>query len=238
MGLIQDFASNIETKDSTISFIDNFQQFDLWEFETKHRKLFLYDEVMESSASRDAMTTLNKNWVRRIGQFSKGRLHLVAITQAEMLMDSIFRNPIFNRGLWIKENITTLTFQSPYISHNHRFLFQDIPKTHIDYDPYLSASFHLVGSNEGFPYLPKPMQVLALYSEGKSFREIQKIVGEGSPQQVKQDLVLICRVIVKQWRDKAGQDLKIKGMLKEVSKEFPEELKHQIAKEHGFGVIE
>jgi hypothetical protein len=213
LGLIREFSSNIECDDPEITFVDNFQDFDMWEFNSKKTKLFFYDEVIESSGSRDAMTTLNKMWVRRIPQISKARLHIVAITQEENLMDSIFRNQTFSRGIWRKAKKDRVTFQSLYLRRNKLFSFNNIPRTNIHFDPYHTATFHIEGANLRFENLSRPMQVLIRYGEGKSFRDIQGELGLDHVNMVRQDLQVVCRMVSKMWLEKPDQASKAEKLI-------------------------
>jgi len=56
------------------------------------RKLFLFDEVIEATQKRRAMASINIQWVKRILHLSKGRCHLIVITQSQKLTESTFFN--------------------------------------------------------------------------------------------------------------------------------------------------
>ncbi len=175
LGLITNIASNVETTSppelAPVKFIDNFSSFDLWLYSDNQRKMFLYDEVVESAPSRGAMTSLNVGWVRRIPQLSKGRCHLVAITQEENLGDSVFINPSFNRGTWKKLQKTVVQFHSSFMGGDY-FEFGNLPKTSINFDPYHPASFHMENPNEYLTSSSIPLKVLVMYSRGLSLGKI------------------------------------------------------------------
>lgn len=194
LGIISNVASNVETKSppelSPVHFIDNFYTFDMWLYSDSQRKMFLYDEVVESAPSRGAMTSLNVGWVRRIPQLSKGRCHLVAITQEENLGDSVFINPSFNRGTWKKLQKTVVQFHSSYLGGDY-FEFGNLPKTTIGFDPYHPASFHMENPSEFLFSDSIPLKVLALYGKGLSLGKIAeelKVSGVNPRQSVLREL--------------------------------------------------
>jgi hypothetical protein len=194
LGLISNIASNIETTSppelSPVKFIDNFVSFDMWLYSDSQRKMFLYDEVVESAPSRGAMTGLNVGWVRRIPQLSKGRCHLVAITQEENLGDSVFINPNFNRGTWKKLEKTVVQFHSSFMGFEY-FEFGNLPKTNIVFDPYHPASFHMENPSEFLFSESIPLKVLAMYGKGLSLGKIaeeMKIDGVNPRQTILREL--------------------------------------------------
>jgi hypothetical protein len=141
LGLIDEFASNTETYgENKIAFINDFVGYDRWLIHNKRRKMFIYDEVIESSQKRRAMSSTNIQWVKRIPQLSKGRCHIVAVTQALKLTESTFFNWTFLRGIWTKLDKTTVKFSNPQW-FTRDYLFNDIPKTNIEFDQYQIATF-------------------------------------------------------------------------------------------------
>lgn len=192
-GLISSFATNIETSNSPIEFVHDFSHFDLWLYSNRNRKMFLYDEIVESSPRRSAMSGLNVGWVRRIPQLSKGKCHLVAITQEVNLGDSIFVNPIFLRGHWRKLNKKNVVFFSR--SFNKSIRFSNIPACQIGFDPYRIAHFSIEDTSIFSQILPLSLKVLTLYGQGFSFPKIQKELQIEHPQQVKRELIKACKTV-------------------------------------------
>lgn len=145
--------------------------FKLWTKRTSFKKLFLYDEVTESAPARGAMTKLNVEWVRTIPQLSKGRCHLIAITQEENYADSIFWRSNFCYGIWRKlsKTIVILT-NSKVVKEGYKSI--GVPRTNIKFYPYTEATFSL--EPKSLDMLPKELQALKLYGEGLSFRDIQE----------------------------------------------------------------
>jgi hypothetical protein len=193
LGIIKEFAGNIETKDSHITFIQDFPNFDYWCFANHHPKMMLYDEAIESSPRRSAMTSLNVGWVKRIPQLSKGHCHLLVIAQTSELIDSIFQFPTFYRGTWIKIELKTVVLKAPWL--HHEIKFGNLPRTNINFDPYLGATFKMEGTNVVFGMLPLPLKVLTLYAEGNSFTTIQGKLGIDHVETVRRKLQQACRAV-------------------------------------------
>jgi hypothetical protein len=192
-GLIREFASNIETTNSCIQFVNDFQRFDYWVYANRHTKMFLYDEAVESSPRRKAMSGINVGWVQRIPQLSKGRCHLVVIVQEENLADSVFLNPTFNRGLWRKIRKETVVFNARWLDKT--MMWENLPRTNIVFDPYLGATFKIESLNTNFQMLPLPLKVLQLYAEGNSFTKIQALLNIEHPNTVKRKLQQACKAV-------------------------------------------
>lgn len=195
MNIIHKFASNIETKDDpqTVTFIQDFPNFDFWANQDHHPKMFLYDEAIESSPRRSAMTSLNVGWVKRIPQLSKGHCHLVVIAQTEELIDSIFQFPTFYRGTWIKVKLKTLVFRAPWLQKE--YLWQNVPRTNHIFDPYLGATFKMEGSSNAYELLPLPLKVLHLYGTGNSLTSIQASLGLDHTETVRRLLQRACKAV-------------------------------------------
>jgi hypothetical protein len=199
LGLINKFASNIETSNSHIDYVHDFSHFDAWLYSNRQRKMYLYDEIVESSPRRSAMSGLNVGWVRRIPQLSKGKCHLIAITQEVKLGDSIFVNPIFLRGHWRKINKKNVIFFSRSFNRNIRF--RNIPACQTIFDPYRIAHFSIEDSSIFSEMLPLPLKVLTLYGQGLSLLKIQKELQIEHPQQVKRELIKGCKTVSSQFNN-------------------------------------
>src|SRR4030042_1232983 len=93
---------NCEDPDeSQIQFIDNFVGLESWMF-SGNRKAFVYDEAITSTPSRRAMSGMNTEWLKIIPELSKGRLHLIVVTQEESITEKVFFNPTFHVASWEK----------------------------------------------------------------------------------------------------------------------------------------
>jgi hypothetical protein len=151
LDLIDEFASNTETYgEYKLPLINDFVGYDRWLIHNKRRKMFIYDEVIESSQRRRAMSSINIQWVKRIPQLSKGKCHIVAITQAPRLTESTFFNWTFLRGIWTKLSKTVVEFKNPQW-FDEAFEFSNIRRTKVEFDQYQIATFlDRGGSSEDF----------------------------------------------------------------------------------------
>lgn len=193
LGLISQFASNIETQESYVEFVQDFSHFDAWLYSNRYRKMFLYDETIESSPRRSAMSSLNVGWVKRIPQLSKGKCHLLSITQEVNLGDSIFSHPVFLRGHWRKFNKTNVLFYGG--KTNRDIHFSDIPPCNIAFDPYRIAHFSVEDESLSKTMLPTPLKALTLYGQGFTLDRIKEQLGLGSREQAKREIRKGCKAV-------------------------------------------
>lgn len=206
--ILSQVASNIDTKGSgEIEFINDFTRFDIWQFQNNQRKLFIYDEVIESAPGRRAMSGLNVGWVRRIPQLSKARCHLIIIIQTEDVADSVFSIQTFQRGTWIKLDKTVVVWRGLYAAKS--LVINNIPRTRIVFDPYLPATFNLDNPSLNFTNLPRPLQVMTLYGDGKSFTQIQNELNIKHPTEVKRDLQKACHATALTLLQKTTEGMKL-----------------------------
>jgi hypothetical protein len=136
--IMDKIGTNINT-DGYYPLIEDFDNYDAWAH-TGGNKLFLFDEAIESTINRRAMSSLNIKWVRRIPQLSKARAHLVVITQSPKLTESAFFNWTFLRGIWVKLSKTTVRFDNPHMFDEEQ-IFTKVPRTTVPFDPYEFATF-------------------------------------------------------------------------------------------------
>ena len=157
LGLINRAAANIQCfkdkdctvrSDEDITYIDNFAQLPPWLF-TGYRKAMLYDEAITSTPSRRSMSQLNTEWLKFIPELSKGRCHLIVITQEESFTEKVFFHPTFHMASWEK---IALGRNHPQFRKMVRlrgkefpkpFVFRSLPPTKIIFDPYRSATWKM-----------------------------------------------------------------------------------------------
>ena len=194
MGLIFEAAGNIkifsddtyETVDSSkIKYIDNFAMLQAWMFSNLHRKMFFFDEAMKSAPSKRAMTKLNAEWQKVIPELSKGKVHLIALTQEESMTERIFRHPTFNVATWTKIHLPPrhnqyrkrVRVSSKLL--NETFIFNNVSVTSIFYNPYLSASWSMDPTNiDDLFENSLELKVAKSYSEGLSTDKIKTLYPE------------------------------------------------------------
>jgi len=145
LGIIKEIGANIKTESDEIRYVDNFTDFELWLFGNKKRKMFLYDEAIKSTPSRRAMSQINTKWLEYVPELSKGRCHLVVITQEEDYTEKLFLHPTFVRVKWIKQDLKTVDLIIP--GKYQVLRFHEIPKTTVKFDPYRLATWKLEAEN-------------------------------------------------------------------------------------------
>lgn len=128
-------SSNLESK---FRYIDNIPDLKRFLFGDRFSKLFIYDEVVTSTPKRRAMSKINVEWVKIIPELSKGRAKLIAITQEQNYMDSIFNNPVFLRGIFYKVSKKKAILRS-HLMRLPRLEIKPIPRTRLEFDPYRIA---------------------------------------------------------------------------------------------------
>jgi hypothetical protein len=187
LDLISRAAANIrcfKDKDCTIpseeevTYIDNFAQFGSWLF-SGYRKAFLYDEAITSTPSRRAMSQLNTEWLKFIPELSKGRCHLLVITQEESITEKVFFHPTFHVASWEK---IALNRKHPQFRRMVRlrgkefpkpFVFRNLPATKIIFDPYRSASWQMTPDTLD-SLTDDDLKICFDYGDGVSYDEIVK----------------------------------------------------------------
>jgi formyltetrahydrofolate hydrolase len=137
LGIIKEIGSNIETECQEIRYINNFTDFEVWLFGDRNRKAFIYDEAIKSTPSRKAMSQINTKWLEYVPELSKGRCHLIVVTQEEDYTEKLFLHPTFVRAKWVKQDLKIadlIITGEPQIQR-----FYNIPKTTVPFDPYRIA---------------------------------------------------------------------------------------------------
>jgi hypothetical protein len=196
LGLIREFASNAQTMnvdDFPMKHIEALNQLKAFGTADRHSKLFMYDEVIESTPTRSAMSKLNVGWVRFIPQLSKMHMHLLVLTQVTQMADSVFMNPVFCRGVWRKTSLTTAEFSGRDIVRDV-YKVSDVPRTSIAFDPDLIATFKLEETSMDFKNMPLMIQVASLYGDNMSFPKIGEKLGLHR-QQIKREIMKVCRFV-------------------------------------------
>lgn len=181
-GVINRIASNVqcfktkrrkETDDSRVLYIDNFVEQRMWMF-TRYRKVFIYDEAIKSSPSRRAMSRMNTEWQKVVPELSKGRMHLIVITQLEEITEKTFLHRVFKRAHWKKVQLAKTHSQfrkmvklrsvySPYT-----ITFRSLPPTSIPFDPYRSATWKMEPDIDALSGIPFEIQILFEFCDGTS----------------------------------------------------------------------
>jgi hypothetical protein len=207
LGLITHIGSNIEVyKDPgftepdnlNVNYIDALNTLKVWA-SAVGKKLFIYDEVIESMPSRSSMSRLNVSWLRFLPQLSKLHTHLIVVTQERSMIDSIFKNRVFNRGEWEKTSLTTAIFRSRSLGIRG-YILKMIPKTILIFNPDKIASFQLEQSSLAFETLPRTLQVAKLLSEHTRIGSIESQLNLDRVQ-IHREISKIAKIIVTMLQD-------------------------------------
>jgi hypothetical protein len=202
LGLITHIGSNIEVyKDIAfnepdnvnVNYIDALNTLKVWA-SAVGKKLFIYDEVIESMPSRSSMSRLNVSWLKFLPQLSKLHTHLIVVTQERSMIDSIFKNRVFNRGEWEKTSLTTAIFRSRSLGIRG-YILKTIPKTILVFNPDKIASFQLEQSSTVFETLPRTLQVAKLLSQGYRLGSVRSEL-QINDEQIHREIVKISRILI------------------------------------------
>lgn len=187
LGLIYEAAGNVQlfedhecTKLSNkdMQYIDNFAFLKAWMFRDLHRKFFVYDEAMKNAPSKKAMTQLNSEWQRIIPELSKGKVHLIAITQEESMTEKIFGHPTFCIARW--EKIDLPKHHPQYRKKvrvsskglRQKYEFGNLEATSLNFNPYRSAEWSMEPPNIANESLSLELQIAKAYADGLSTVQI------------------------------------------------------------------
>lgn len=202
LGYVSKCASNIEIYkdyqhneriDEPVKLIESMTDLKVW-VQEYGRKLFIYDEAIESSPSRDAMTTLNKAWLKFIPQLSKTHTHLLVLTQEQALIDSIFKNPTFSWGFWRKATKKIAIFRSEKLRIK-KYVLKDVPPTHIIFDPDKIATFNQDTSSKNFNMMPRTLQVATMLMNYRTQGQIEQALSIDRTG-IRREMRKICRILV------------------------------------------
>jgi hypothetical protein len=171
LDLVKEFASNTWT--NKYECISDFESYDYWKGKNRRRKAFAFDEAIEATAKRRAMSSINVQWIKRIPQLSKqGGGHLIVITQSQRLTESAFFNWTFLRGVWRKLSRKTVEFNNPQW-YDEPFVFENIPRTSVEFDQYEITTFKLRSDKETVtPLGDIGTQILNKWVDGTSYKDL------------------------------------------------------------------
>lgn len=189
MGLISEAAGNIQIFadaeceqpiNEPIKYVDNFLLMKTWMFRNLNRKIFFFDEAMKSAPSKKAMTALNAEWQKVVPELSKGKVHLMALTQEESMTEKIFMHRTFNVATWTKIMLPPkhpqyrkrVKVSSKLLKET--YIFQNVKPTSIFFNPYLSAIWSMEPKQQNdLIQSSLELQVLNEYANNLSFSQIR-----------------------------------------------------------------
>jgi len=138
LGIIREVSSNIYTEGyyPQVTDLVSLRQ---WLYASNRRKLFILDEANVHLPSRRAMSGKNVEVVRLLAEVSKAHARMIVIGQELLTFDKEFLNPTWVRGIFIKRSLK----KAQLVSHllQKEYVFNNIPKTTVPFDPYAVAPF-------------------------------------------------------------------------------------------------
>jgi hypothetical protein len=204
-GIIEEFATNATVLDcSWIKKIESLTALKQWGYSNSKSKFFGYDELIESTTNRRAMSDLNVAWVQNLPQISHQLMHICALVQEEIggkrYYESVFLDPVYLRGVWYKEKRDVAVFKSHFYKEwEDGYRLRDIPRTCIKFDRDTQATFKLnssAGLND-ISLLPKTMQVAVLYARDEcGYEEVKKATGLTENKQVQREIKKALRLLL------------------------------------------
>lgn len=174
LGFIEEVASNVKTFNNETVYIDNFIDLEMWMFKNRKRKIFIYDEAIKATPSRRAMSEINTKWLQFVPELSKGKCHLIVVTQEPDYTEKLFLHPTFVRAHWIKRDLKTVDLISQYYKGVNRF--HDLPKTSVNFDPYLIAVWKLEAEVET-KIVDEDIKIALDYAQGMRSHAIMQKYG-------------------------------------------------------------
>jgi hypothetical protein len=172
LGIIKEAATNIKLQHPEIKYIDNFEDFEFWLFQNKRPKIFIYDEAIKSTPSRRAMSEINTKWLEYVPELSKGRCHLIVVTQEVDFTEKLFLHPTFVRAQWVKLDKTVADLIITGDQHVYRF--NGIPKTTVPFDPYSIAEWRLSRGSFDFSLVDRDIKIALDYAKLPSKQVMDK----------------------------------------------------------------
>jgi hypothetical protein len=166
--MITEVASNIDTEDNfkQISDLITLKQ---WLYETKHRKLYIFDEASEHLPSRRAMTTKSVTFIQLIPEISKAHARMIIIGHQLLTIDKTFLDDVWCRGVFIKLKLKKAQLISNLLQTP--ITFTNIPPTNIKFDPYVIAPFTEMPTGNVI-FKDEDRQMLWDWVNGKNYKQL------------------------------------------------------------------
>lgn len=137
-GLVDKVSSNIDTQ-GAYKQISDIVTLKMWLHKDKKTKLFIFDEANMHIPSRRAMSNKNVKVLSLLPEISKAHGRMIVIGQRLEKIDSEYRDTTWIRAVFHKINRKTVRVISPLLKKS--YLFRNIPKTTIPFDPDVLAPF-------------------------------------------------------------------------------------------------
>lgn len=169
MGLVYEVATNIETN-GEFKYITDIETLKYWLSSNGHLKLFILDEGNEHLPNTSFMSHKSVGIKEIIPQISKKHGRLIVVAQDLDSIDKTFRSKSWWRGTFKKTDRKTASLTAYWNLHKP-LVITEIPKTSVNFDPYLSAPFTEKSDKIVF-FKDSERQTLWEWCNGKSIKDL------------------------------------------------------------------
>jgi hypothetical protein len=167
--MISEVASNIKTNNPNFKYIYDLVSLRNWLYETKCRKLYIFDEASEHLPSRRAMTTKTVSFIQLIPEISKAHARMIVIGHQLLTIDKTFLDDVWCRGVFLKIQLKKAQLFSSLLIHP--YVFSNIPRTSISFDPYAIAPFQETASGS-LIFKEEDKQLVWRWLNGETYKEL------------------------------------------------------------------
>lgn len=176
LNVVSEVATNINTSGKFLQIADLIS-LRHWLHSNNRTKLYIFDELHEHAYRRRAMSSKNVGIIQLFPQISKARARLLGIGQNLLKIDKDILDETWVHGIFIKKTRK----KTQLISHllPKKFVFNNIPKTSIPFDPYVIAPFTEKPTDQTI-FKDEDLQTLWQWAENK---KTWKQLGFAHPQQ-------------------------------------------------------
>ena len=141
LGIVSKVGSNVQTEDPRIEFISSLERLRYWLHMDRTRKLYIMDEAGVHFPRRTPMKEKNVQALQILPEVSKAHAKLIIVSQDPDTIDSQFLNPVFLKGLFVKDSLKKARLISDLFPEV--ISLNNVPPTSIKFDPYKIAPFTL-----------------------------------------------------------------------------------------------
>lgn len=172
LGLTHEVAANIDTE-GYYKQITDLETLTYWLHRNDKKKLYILDEANIHLPSRRAMSNKSVDIIQVFPEISKARAKLIVVGQDLGSLDSELRKTGWVRGRFLKVDLKTVYI----VSGRDSWVFHDIPRTAIPFDPYKTAPFTVHATNS--PIIDdEDISKLYEYANGKTWKQLGFIYHE------------------------------------------------------------
>lgn len=175
-GLIDEVATNVETF-GKFNYIADLKTLRFWLHRNKLKKLYIFDELNVNAPARRAMSNKSVGIISILPECSKAHCRVIGVSQDVAGIDSEFKKRVWVKATFSKlitknSKLKTVKIYSPTFLR-HTYIFHNIPKTSISFDPDLVAPFTLEPT-ESRVFKDDNLAKLAQWASGTPWKDLFK----------------------------------------------------------------